>query len=227
MNREIYSHFLIKLVTESLGLALSAFFIISFYFSYKSFTLKITNKIKERFKRLLIPYVIWPIIIYLQKTLFNYMHGEKNDVSLKLLIYQILIGNGIYLIFWFNFNLIFISLFFIIIIFLTKKYLTILILLGLMILFISTSNIYVQFWKGYNEIVAFPIRPITTTYMQGFIGIFLSTYKIIEDKKLAKKYLLFCIFTILILILNNNSTIKLFLKILLSVFNFNFLINSI
>jgi hypothetical protein len=42
-----------------------------FYFSYYSFKLKKINKIKERFKRLIIPYIIWPIIIYLQKKLFS------------------------------------------------------------------------------------------------------------------------------------------------------------
>jgi fucose 4-O-acetylase-like acetyltransferase len=167
MNRKIYSLIFIKIVIQIMGLALKSFFTISFYFSYNSFNMKKINKIKERFKRMIIPYVIWPIIIYLQNTLFSYMHDKEKGVLFKFLIYQILIGNGIYLYFWFSFNLIFISLLFIIIIFVTQKYLTLLILFGLLIFFISSSNIYTQFWKGYNEIVAFPIRPITMTYIQG------------------------------------------------------------
>ena len=110
------------------------------------------------------------------------MHGKENKVLFKFLIYQILIGNGIYLYFWFSFNLIFISLLFIIIIFLTPKYLTLLLLFGLFVFFISNSNIYTQFWKGYNKIVAFPIRKITETYIQGVIGFFFSSIKIFEKK---------------------------------------------
>ena len=37
---------------------ITIFFIISFYFSYNSFSLKKISKIKERFKRLLVPYII-------------------------------------------------------------------------------------------------------------------------------------------------------------------------
>jgi hypothetical protein len=128
--------------------------------------LKKINKIKERIKRLIIPYVIWPKLIYLEKALFNYIHGKENGALFKLLIYQILIGNGIYLYFWFMFNLIFISLLFIIIIFITQKFMILLILFGFLVFFFSTSNIYTQFWKRYKLIVTFPIREIIWTYMQ-------------------------------------------------------------
>jgi hypothetical protein len=143
MNKKIYSHIFNKIVHQIMDLALKSFFI------------------------LIIPYVIWPIIIYLEKALFNYIHGKENGVLFTLLIYQILIGNGMYLYFWFMFNLIFISLLFIIIIFVTQKYLTLLILFGLLVFFISSSNIYTQFWKGYNKIVVFPIRPIAMAYIHG------------------------------------------------------------
>jgi hypothetical protein len=52
-----------------------------------------------------------------------------------------------------------------------------LILCGLLVFFISSSNIYSHFWKGYNTIVAFPIRRITITYMQGLIGFIFSSIK--------------------------------------------------
>jgi fucose 4-O-acetylase-like acetyltransferase len=217
MNKKIYSHIFKKIVHQIMGLALKSFFIISFYFSYNSFSFKKINKIKKRFKRLIIPYVIWPIIIYLQKTLFSYMHGKKKGVLFKFLIYQILIGNGIYLYFWFSFNLIFISLLFIIIIFVTQKYMALLILFGFLVFFISISNIYNQFWKGYNRIVAFPIRPISENYIQGLIGFFFSSIKIFE-KKFTKKYSLLCIFTLLLLIILNKSIFRKFIESLLSGF---------
>ena len=166
---------------------------------------------------MIIPYVIWPIIIYLEKALFNYIHGEENGVLFTLLIYQILIGNGMYLYFWFMFNLIFISLLFIIIIFITQKYMILLILYGVLAFFISTSNLYTQFWKGYKFIVAFPIGQIIWTYMQGLFGFFFSFIKIFE-KKFNKKYPLLCTLTLLFLIINNKSKFRRFIEILLSGF---------
>ena len=219
MNEIIYSNLFIKYLKEVVGLGLTIFFIISFYFSYNSFSLKKINKIKERFKRLLVPYIIWPIIIYLQKILVKYISGKDSGVLFKYFIYQILIGNGIYPVFWFNFNLIFISLLFAIIIFTTKKYMIFLFLFGLMIILISFSYKYNQFWDGYNDLVVFPLRPITSTYLHGLIGFFLSSIKIFEKNNISPKYLLlFILFTSIILIINNNMFFKAMLKNLFSVF---------
>lgn len=218
MNREIYNHIFIKFITNIVSFGLYTFFFLSFYFSYNSINSKKINKIKERFKRLIIPYIIWPIIIYTEQKLFNYINGKENDgILFKFLVWQILIGNGIYLVFWFNFNLIFILLLFTIIIFLTKKYKIFLILFGLIIFFILSSNKYIQFWKGYNDIISFSLRPIASTYIQGLIGFYFSSINIIE-KKLTKKYTFFCIFTLLLLLINNNNSIKTILKSLFSTF---------
>ena len=185
-NKRIYSQIFNKYLDELVRLGLSTFFIISFHFSYNSFTQKNINKINERFKRFLIPYIIWPILKYLQITLSNYINGKNNNNIFKLLIYQFLIGNGIHIVLWFIFNLIFILLFSIIIIFITKKYMDFLIFIGLMIILISSSNNYYKFWDGYNYIVSFSIRPITNTYKLGLIGFFLALIKIIEKHKTHK-----------------------------------------
>ena len=219
MNEIIYSNLFIKYLKEVVGLGLTIFFIISFYFSYNSFSSKKINKIKERFKRLLVPYIIWPIIIYFQKILVKYISGKDNGVLFKFFIYQILIGNGIYSVLWFNFNLIFISLLFAIIIFTTKKYMIFLFLFGIMIIIISFSYKYNQFWDEYNDLVVFPLRPITSTYLHGLIGFFLSSIKIFEKNNISPKYLLlFILFTSIILIINNNMFFKAMLKNLFSVF---------
>lgn len=146
----------------------------------------------------------------LQKTLSNYINGKNNSILFKLLIYQILIGNGIYVVFWFIFNLIFILLLFIIIIFITKKYMAFLILIGTVVILISSSNKYYTFWDGYNKIVSFSIRPITNTYNLGLI-------KIIEKNK-TQKCLLLCIFIILLWIGTNNNYFKEILQKVFSIF---------
>ena len=218
MNREIYNHIFIKFITNIVSFGLYTFFFLSFYFSYNSINSKKISKIKERFKRLIIPYIIWPIIIYAQKKLFNFINGKENDgILFKFLIYQILIGNGIYSVLWFSFNLIFILLLFTIIIFMTKKYKIFLILFGLIIFFISFSNKYIIFWNGYNDIASFSIRPIASTYIKGLIGFYLSSIKIIE-KKLTKKYTFFFIFTLLFLFIINKNSLKAILKSLFSTF---------
>jgi len=218
-NKTIYNQTFNKNLSELVDLGLTTFFIISFHFSYNSFISKNINKIKERFKRFLIPYIIWPIIIYLQKTLSNFINGKNNNILFKCLIYQILIGNGIYIILWFSFNLIFISLLFINIIFITKKYMAFLIFFGLMVILISSSNKYYKFWDGFNDIVSFSIRPITNTYKLGLIGFFLSLLKIIEKHK-TQKYLFLCIFIILLWLGINNDYFKRILKNSFSIFLF-------
>ena len=82
---------------------------------------------------------------------------------------------------------------------------------GLIIFFILSSNKYIQFWNGYNDIISFSLRPIASTYIQGLIGFYFSSINIIE-KKLTKKYTFFCIFILLLLLINNNNSIKTILK---------------
>ena len=71
LNKRIYSRNFLNNLSEVVSVALNTFFIMAFYFSYNSFISKNIDKIKNRFKRLLIPYILWPIIIYLQKALYN------------------------------------------------------------------------------------------------------------------------------------------------------------
>lgn len=212
-NHKIYSSYFISYLEQIIDLGLTQFFIISFYFSYNSFTSKNINKIKERFKRLLIPYIIWPIIRYLLKALFKSNYGKKQS---KFLIKQILIGNGIYCIFWFNFHLIFISLVFTIIIFATTKYMDFIIFFGFLLFLISSLNIYHQFCNEFKFILKFSIGKLINTYKLGLISFFLSSMKIIENK-IAKNYLLFYIFLFFSLIINNINIIKEFPKYFFSI----------
>ena len=213
LNKRIFSHAFYNNLSEVVSVGLHSFFIISFYFSYDSFITKNINKIKDRFKRLLIPYILWPIIMYLQQTIYNFEHGKKIKLF-KLLIYQILIGNGLSLVLWFNLNLIFVLLFFAIVIFINKKYLSYIILIGIEIIFIFFSDNYYKFWDNYNYIVKFPLRPIRNTYKFCLIGFFLSSIKIIEKIKVNKRIVLLFILAFPSQLLYNNSSIKEIAKII-------------
>lgn len=107
------------------------FLIISFYFLYNNLSYRNINKIKERFVRLLIPYIIIPSVVWIINNIlfliwnFN-LFGRK--LKFKELINQFLIGHIFYGIFWFQFDIIILTLFFSIIAFIFKNHFLIVIL---------------------------------------------------------------------------------------------------
>ena len=175
-----------KIIDVSIDL--DSFFIISFYFSYNTFISRNIIKIKQRFIRLLIPYTIWPIIFFIFDNFTHYINKKKIG-NFKYLYYQLLIGTGIHPIFWFQFNLIFLSLFFTIIILIyRKRYLLNLFLIGIICyLFIYYSSVTLLFTK-YNNIAIFSTRKIPSSYIYSLIGLFLFSIKIIEKTKNLNKY---------------------------------------
>ena len=119
------------------------FLIISFYFFYDKLYFRSINKFKLRIERLLIPYLVYPIInIILNHVFFLNIHCNFYLPYRKLtffdLIKQLILGMGIHNIFWFQFFLIFLSVFFFIIALLFKqKFLNILELIFHYLLFIT------------------------------------------------------------------------------------------
>lgn len=191
INHEKYKSKYIQFIINKVDIDLCTFFIISFYLSYNLFTSKNIIKIKHRFKRLLIPYIVWPIIFFI--TCINKISIDK----IKYLFYQLLIGNGIHSVFWFQFNIIFISLIFSIIIFLSKKrFFFYLFLIGIICyLFVIYSN-NTNFFSKFNYIVVFPLRPIASSFIYSLMGFFLFLIKI--EKLKLKKYKIKTIFICLL-----------------------------
>jgi len=91
------------------------FMLISFYFSYNTFISNNIIKYKKRLERLLVPYIIWPIIYLI---IYDSINIKKLVFNLLL---QYLTGYKIYVILWFLGSLIFLELFFKIIHFLFNK----------------------------------------------------------------------------------------------------------
>lgn len=200
MNKQIYSNKFININRCIVSIGLKVFFILAFYFSYNSFSQKKIMLIKQRFQRLLIPYIIWPIIFYIHKNNFFYLFLYKNKNKLKKLYYQIIIGYGIYTVFWFSYNLMFISLLLTIIIFSTKKNIVIIIVSGIFIYFFSHSSIYDKIFLNYKKIVVFSNKPLASTYILSTIGFYLSSIKFIEKANENKKYYIIFYSTLLILL---------------------------
>ena len=96
------------------------FMLISFYFSYNTFISNDIIKYKKRLERLLVPYIIWPII-YLVIVIPSQYHSIDIKKLILNLLYQYITGYQIYIILWFIGSLLFLEIFFKIIHFLFNK----------------------------------------------------------------------------------------------------------
>ena len=71
------------------------FILISFYFYYNTMSLRIETRIIARFQRLLIPYILWPIIILVSNNfLISYFSVGQFDYRLTLHDFYIQILTG-------------------------------------------------------------------------------------------------------------------------------------
>lgn len=133
------------------------FFIISFYFCNHLFISKDIKRIKERFERLLIPYILWPIIIWIFNNAFYYCFDWKIKHSFHDLKMQLLTGHSFITVLWFQYNLIFITILILIIELLASKnklfiYCNILIISYIF----QYSNINYEIFSKYNFNLKYP-----------------------------------------------------------------------
>ena len=135
-----------------------SFFLISFYFYFPTLSKRLINKIILRFQRLLIPYLLWPTIRLIIIIIINNIHVKypkilsEKKFALKDIYMQILIGSSIHNILWFQFNLLFLSLFFTIISFVFKKNtINILLLIGNISFYFHLSRLSYNFLNTYKH----------------------------------------------------------------------------
>ena len=91
LKKQFITNYLTRFIFYAQPFYVPLFFLISFYFSFNTFASRNINKIKLRFTRILIPYVIWPIILWIR---INNSHIFRFDFHLnmfKSIFYQLLI----------------------------------------------------------------------------------------------------------------------------------------
>lgn len=91
------------------------FFVISFYFLYPIIQMKNIDKMKLRIIRIIIPYLVWPLIIWIIENLsFLIFHTNsyKRIISFNDLMIQFIVGRKFMKHLWFMFNLLFFSILF-------------------------------------------------------------------------------------------------------------------
>ena len=72
-----YKSKILKVILTNVNIDLIIFFIISFYFSYNSLISGEILKIKQRINRLIIPYIIWPILFFSIQNFINNIYGNQ------------------------------------------------------------------------------------------------------------------------------------------------------
>ena len=181
------------------------FYIISFFFFQKTLFSRNLIKFKQRFQRLLIPYIFWPIIIWSINNIIFLLFKINFNNSFDDLKNQLLTGHGFNTVFWFQWNLIFETFFFIIIELIFHKYIiNILIYIGFAAYFFQYSgynfNIFIHFdnnkkytFGRFAEIIPFTIS-----------GFYLSYYKLADNFEKNKIRTFFICLLGLILLNNYN-----------------------
>ena len=168
--------------TENRRLHVPTFFILSFNFMYKHLILLNPKIIFNRLLRLLIPYVGWTYIIWKINHVMNVKYNKKFLDKYTDLIFQLKWGWGYLCHFWFQWNIIVITILFIIIIFIFRKH-------HLFVLQILLLLCYVSQYSGYylyNPIInRFHLNIITFKFLFESIpytvtGFTLGYYKIID-----------------------------------------------
>ena len=189
------------------------FTIISFYYLYNLISKRDIKKIKQRFVRLLIPFFIIPVLIWLFNNLiFEILQFNqfKRKLKIKELIMQLIIGHKYYHIFWYQFITIFITLLFFIISFIFKNnFLIIFQIIGIIAYFLQYSEYNLKFLK-YGLYIGYALGNIIEIIPFSVIGLSFGAIKLIHilEKYRVRTILISFLFLIFIFKYDLFMTIK-------------------
>lgn len=203
------NHKILKFLFYSCPFCVPTFFIISYYFSYYIIISKNINKIKSRLERLVMPYFFYPILFYVINWFLNIFDITKKDKFFDLLI-QIICGKGIYIVFWFQCNLIFTYILFSIIFFSCRNLIFIFIIGLLGYLYYNLHFAY-KFFSNFRYELKSTFSDFSKTLFYGAFGIFFDYFEIIKRIRFFYfKHLLIIIVFILFLVINFYSFLDIY-----------------
>ena len=186
---KIRKSILIKLILNK-QFHVPTFFIISFYFFYDKLYLRSLNKIKIRFERLLLPYIIFPIIILLLNNVFEGINltSPYRKFTFYDFIKQLIIGIGIHSIFWFQFYMIYLSVFVLIILLIFKNnFLFILQLIFIICYVLQYSGLVFKYFNKYKEQPIRSMGSIVEIIPFTITGLTLASYNFINETNKIKE----------------------------------------
>lgn len=193
LDANIINNIIIKFFAKRRRIHVPSFFIMSFYFIYKDLNNLNINKIKQRFERLLIPYIIWPIIIWILNNLLNLFYFNFLPMTINDLLSQLFWGHNFIIQFWFQWDLIMITLIVVIITFLFKaNNLFILILIAILAYALQYSEINKEIYIHLDYYKRESICRLAEMFPYSVTGLYLANFEIINklNKNKVKSFLL-------------------------------------
>ena len=186
------------------GFHVPTFILLSFYFFYNNISRRNIPKIILRFQRLLIPYILWPIIILLVNNFLISLFSVgqfRLPLKKKDLFIQLLIGLRYHPIFYYQFNLLFLSLLFTILSFIFRlNLLKILIYLGLLSFYLHISTLNYNYFIYYQRSFQISLGTIVELLPIAVIGSALASKNMLSKMENISLYFkLILIFIIFIL----------------------------
>ena len=182
-KENVFENKLLKFLLKIVPLYFSTYFVIFFYFTYSTFTSRNITNLKQRFQRILVPYIVWPIIFSVLYIISSDKVIRLNDL-IKDLFIQYLLGRRICFVFWFQFNLLLISLIFIIILICFKKsYILIFQILFLIAYILEYLGFVEMFLESYNEDIKRSIGRTLKMMIFAITGFTLASIKLLYNLK--------------------------------------------
>jgi hypothetical protein len=175
----------------------SCFFFISFYFLYPTISKRNIQKIKLRLERLIIPFIIYPIVVWIMNNLMFLVikYNRFNRLlTLNELILNLITGKGIFGIgiLWFHFNLIIFSIFFFLASFLLENnFLIVFQILSSFSYIIQYEKINYRFFRGYTVNIWMSVGNLIETFPIALAGFSLASSNILKTFLNNRKKCLF------------------------------------
>ena len=148
---------------------------------------RIIIKFKKRLIRLLIPYIIWPLIFFI---IDNNLYYNKK-ISLHDLKLQLIIGRQFSIPLWFLFSMIILTILFIILSIFFKYYFLFVLQILSIFSYIMQYSHYFYLFEEYKDNVKFSILDTINILPLSFLGLIFSSFNVVENFKPHRKNILF------------------------------------
>ncbi len=197
-------NYLLLYITKHNFFHVPCFAFISFFFSYNIFFDRNILKFKKRLERLLIPYIIWPVIFLIINNILN----RSNSIHFYELLLQLLLGRQFLIPHWYLFSIIFLSILLFILSILLKNYFLYVIQILFFVSYMIQYSNYYEFLYIYKSNLRLPLINTITLLPLSMSAIIFAYSEIIEALKIYKTNSIFFSFICIYALLKYNIFVK-------------------
>ena len=190
LNAEKLNYFFFYL-TKKKFFHVPCFSFITFYYSYNIFSQSNITKIKNRLKRLLIPYIIWPLIAYIKNNPF------LKNFSFYPLKMQFLLGRQFMSPHWYLFSITIITIFIYILSNLCNTSFLFYSQLLMILVYIGQYSNFYQFMNIYKPNVKYPILDTLSIFPICITGLTFASLNLFQFLKIYNRKVIFFSFIFL------------------------------